>query len=441
MLIAALGIGIGAPAPARADVTTYANDTLRDGWYPDQPGLSPASVSASDFGQLFNAAVSGQVYAQPLVSNGVLLVATETDDAYGFDPETGTQKWTRHLHTPWAAADLNCADLAPNVGITGTPVVDPTTNTEYLLAKTYASGPSGPAASWAHALDVATGAERPGFPLRITGKASNANRTFNATQEMQRPGLLLMNGVVYAAFGGHCDREPYQGWVVGFTTAGAVKTLWSTVHSAQGAAGIWMSGGGLVSDHDGSMLLTTGNGNTLTGATPGPNPPAATNFGESVVRLNVKPDGSLSASDFFAPYDADYLNSFDGDLGSGATMELPSTTFGTPTIPHLLVQTGKEGYVYLVNADNLGGYKQGPQASDAVVSRIGPNGGVWSKPAAWPGDGGWVYFPTASSGPPPAAPVVSWTRTNTASTVRASQRSVSRRRARMRSASDRARLS
>jgi hypothetical protein len=400
-VFSALAIGIDAPTPALADVTTYAHDTLRNGWYPDQPGLSPASVSAPDFGELFSASVSGQVYAQPLVSNGVLLVATETNDVYGFDPETGAQRWTRHLHTPWAAADLNCADLAPNVGITGTPVVDPTPNTEYLLAKTYVNGSSGPAAWWAHAIDVASGAERAGFPLRISGSASNAPRTFDATYEMQRPGLLLMNGVVYAAFGGHCDRQPYQGWVVGFTTAGAVKTLWSTVHAAQGASGIWMSGGGLVSDRAGSLLLTTGNGTTLAAATPGVNPPSTTNFGESVVRLDVQPNGSLVATDFFTPYDASYLNSFDGDLGSAAPIELPSTTFGTAAIPHLIVQSGKEGYVYLLNADNLGGYKQGPQASDAVVSRIGPNGGVWSRPAAWPGDGGWIYLPTASPGPAP----------------------------------------
>src|SRR5438309_2872136 len=92
LLIGALAFGLAGSSPAAADVTTYANDTLRSGWYPDQPGLSPASVSASDFGQLFNDPVSGQVYAQPLVSNGVLLVATETNDVYGFDPETGTQK-------------------------------------------------------------------------------------------------------------------------------------------------------------------------------------------------------------------------------------------------------------------------------------------------------------------------------------------------------------
>ncbi|MEY2421523.1 MAG: hypothetical protein QOI95_1590 [Acidimicrobiaceae bacterium] len=400
VLTAALGVVIATPPRAQADVTTYGNDTLRTGWYPDQPGLSPSAVSAGDFGKLFTADVTGQVYAQPLVSNGVLLVATESNDIYGLDPETGAQKWTRHLHTPWNPADLNCADLTPNVGITGTPVVDPATGTEYLLSKTYVSGTTGDASWYAHAIDVTTGAERPGFPLLIRGTASNdSTRVFKATNQMQRPGLLLMNGVVYAAFGGHCDQDPYQGWVIGFTTAGRMKTLWVAEHTANGEAGIWMSGGGLVSDRSGSLLLTTGNGATLTAPTAGPNPPASTNFGESIVRLTVQSNGSLAATDFFTPYDADYLNTFDGDLGSAAPMALPTPTFGTATIPHLVVQSGKEGYVYLLDGDNLGGYKQGPQGGDAVVNRLGPSGGVWSKPAAWPGDGGWVYLPTASAGP------------------------------------------
>src|SRR5439155_1358612 len=83
---------------------------------------------------------------QPLVSNGTLLVATEADDIYGLDPVTGAQRWSRHLHVPWNPADVNCGDLVPTVGVTGTPVVDPSTDTEYFLAKTYASGTSGPGA-------------------------------------------------------------------------------------------------------------------------------------------------------------------------------------------------------------------------------------------------------------------------------------------------------
>jgi hypothetical protein len=390
-----------APAPAKADVLTAGGDGLRTGWYADQQGLGPSSVSAADFGQLFSTVVNGQVYAQPLVSQGTVFVATETNDIYGLDPANGSVKWTRNLGVPWKSADLNCGDLGPNVGITGTPVIDPATNTAYFFKKTYASGTTGPAAWFVHAVDVATGVERSGFPVAITGNASNAPTTqFGATNQMQRPGLALMNGVVYAGFGGHCDVAPYQGWVVGVSTLGAITTLWTTEdHTAgQEGAGIWQSGGGLVNDKPGSLVLATGNGDTLAAPTPGSTPPA-TGWGESVIRLNVQPNGSLAVADFFTPYDALQLNGFDGDLGSGAPVALPPTSFGTPTIPRLLVEVGKEGYVYLLNADDMGGYKQGSGGGDAVVNRVGPDGGVWAKPTPWGGDGGYVYVPTASPGP------------------------------------------
>lgn len=397
----ALGVMAAAPMPASADALTYGGDLLRTGWYADQPGLGPSAVSAADFGQLWSAEVTGQVYAQPLVSHGTVLIATETNDIYGLDVRDGSQKWTRKLHAPWKAIDIGCPDLVPDVGITGTPVIDPATNTAYFLAKTYASGTSGPAAWYAHAIDVATGAERDGFPVAIVGTAANAPGTqFNPTTQGQRAGLLLMDGVVYAAFAGYCDAPPFQGWVVGISTLGAVPTLWSAVAHETGGegAGIWQSGGGLVSDKPGSIVFATGNGTTLTAPTTSAQPPA-TGYGEAVVRLNVKPDGSLTVADFFIPYDAAYLNTFDGDLGSGAPIGLPPAYFGTPDAPSLLLEVGKEGYLYVMDASNLGGYKQGSAEGDAVINRIGPDGGVWGKPTPWGGNGGYVYVPTASPGP------------------------------------------
>src|SRR5205823_1681669 len=115
----------------------------------------------------------GQVYAQPLVSQNTLLVATEKNNVYGLDPATGAQKWVRNLGTPWDPTVLACPDLVPYVGITSTPVIDPATGTAYLVNKTYASGTSGPAAWWVHAIDVASGAERAGFPVQINGSARN----------------------------------------------------------------------------------------------------------------------------------------------------------------------------------------------------------------------------------------------------------------------------
>ncbi|HEU4702435.1 MAG TPA: choice-of-anchor D domain-containing protein [Conexibacter sp.] len=392
-LLALVAVSAGA---AHAAGVTRDGDDLRTGWHPDQSSLTPQLVSGGTFGQLWSTAVDGQVYAQPLLANGTLLVATENNKVYGLNPATGAIRWTLNLGTPWRAADIGCGDLTPNIGVTGTPVIDPATNTAYLTHKTYASGTSGPAAHWMDAIDLSTGTQKPGFPVRLSGTAQNAPaQTFTATNELQRPGLLLMDGVVYAAFGGHCDITPYQGWVFGVSTSGVVKARWVANQTTNGA-GIWHSGAGLASDGPGRILLSTGNGGAPNSAILGSTPPP--NLGEAVVRLNVQADGSLRAMDFFAPFDAFSLDSWDADFASGGVTGLPRPVFGTAAFPNLAVAVGKQGYVYLLNRDDLGGSRQGPSGSDRVVQRIGPYGGVWSRPGVWPGDGGYVYIPTASGG-------------------------------------------
>lgn len=387
--------------PAKAAVTTIANDTLRTGWYPDQPNLSISQVGSGTFGQMFSTNINGQVYAQPLVSQGTLFVATETNNIYGLDPATGAQKWTRNLGVPFNPSDLTCSDLTPSIGITSTPVIDSATNIAYFTSKTYLNGTSGSAATFMHAVDVATGTEQSGFPVQIQGTAANdPTHTFDGTHQLQRPGLLLMNGVVYAAFGAHCDRKPYEGWVVGISTSGQITTLWTDEvgmpQSSFPGAGIWESGGGLLSDGPGQIIIASGNGFVPPFPSLGNSVPNS--LGQSVARLSVQPDGSLKATDFFSPYDSDQLNSTDSDLGAGAPVALPPQYFGTATYPHLLVEVGKQGYVYLLDANNLGGRGEGPNNSDAVINRIGPNGGVWGKPSVWPGDGGYVYITTAQGG-------------------------------------------
>jgi Bacterial lectin/Abnormal spindle-like microcephaly-assoc'd, ASPM-SPD-2-Hydin/PQQ-like domain len=392
-LLALTGVGTGS---ALAAGVTRDGDDLRTGWYPDQASLTPQLVSGGTFGQLWSAAVDGQVYAQPLLANGTLLVATENNKVYGLNPATGAVKWTLNLGTPWRAADIGCGDLTPNIGVTATPVIDAATNTAYLTHKTYASGTTGPAAHWLDAIDLTTGTQKAGFPVRLSGTAQNAaGQTFNATNELQRPGLLLMDGVVYAAFGGHCDITPYQGWVFGVSTSGLTKARWVANQTGNGA-GIWQSGAGLASDGSGNILLSTGNGGAPNSAILGSTPPP--NLGESVARLKVQADGTLRATDFFAPFDAFSLDSWDADFAAGGVTGLPRPTFGTATLPSLAVAVGKQGYVYLLNRNDLGGSRQGPSGSDRVVQRIGPYGGVWARPGVWPGDGGYVYIPTASGG-------------------------------------------
>lgn len=395
LIAVAASLWLALAGTAAAEGVTNGGDDLRTGWYPDAGAITPQLVSGGTFGQLWSASVDGQVYAQPLLSpTGTLIVATENDKVYGLDPSTGAQQWITDLGTPWNPADVGCGDIAPSIGTTATPVIDTATNTVYMTHKTYVSGSSGPAAWFMDALDVSTGHERPGFPVQLTGHADNDPAlSFLATNEQQRPGLLLMGGAVYAGFGGHCDHGPYQGWVFGVSEAGQITARWGDT-VGQNGAGIWQSGVGLGSDGAGSILLSTGNGGAPTTPTPGSSPPGA--FGETVVRLHVQPDGSLKPVDFFAPFDAGQLDVWDGDFGSGAFVGLPDAYFGTPTLPHLGVIVGKEGYVYLLNRDHLGGYDQGPDGADDVVQRTGPRGGVWGRPGIWPGDGGYVYIPTSS---------------------------------------------
>jgi iron transport multicopper oxidase len=157
------------------------------------------------------------------------------------------------------------------------------------------------------------------------------------------------------------------------------------------------------------MLLTTGNGSSLSDPTvqPGLRSTPQTNLGEAIVRLKVQRNRSLRATDFFSPSNAQsWLDPQDLDLGSGGVAALPSRYFGTGSIPHLAVIAGKEGFVYLLNRDDLGGHATGPGGSDRVVGRAGADtaaspgagyGGVWGTPAVWPGDGGYIWLPTATA--------------------------------------------
>ncbi len=429
-LLGALGallaiLAVVAPG-ALGSEPTNSGDKLRDGWYPEQGSLTPQLVSGGSFGQLWSAKVEGSVYAQPLLVDGEVLVATENNKVYALDPNTGAAKWTTSLQgTAWKAGDISCNDLAPNVGVTSTPVVDPSTNTAYMTHKAYASGSSGTVRWYMDAVDLANGQEREGFPVQLQGTAQNASgQTFNPTSQLQRPGLLLLNGVVYAGFGSDCDLNTWQGWVFGVSTAGQIKARWVSVPSGNGA-GIWQSGAGLYSDGPNTLMVSTGNTGSPSTPTPGKTPPNT--LGESIVRLAVQPNGELKPTDFFAPFDAQELDKNDADFASGGITGLNSEYFGTASVPHLAVAVGKDGYVYLLNTEELGGYKQGSGGGDKVVQRLGPSGGVWARPGVWPGNGGWVYIPTAAAGSGSGDPRASCTSTSTGSTAKASQRSRCRR--------------
>ena len=382
LLVFAALLPFAAPAGA-AEPVTASGDALRTSWYPDQPGLSPAVVQGGKFGKVFETPVQGQVYAQPLVSGGTLLVATEANRVYGIDSHSGTIRWERDVGTPFDPDEVPCTDLVPQVGITGTPVIDPDTGTAYFFAKTYASGNP----VWEmHAVSITDGHEAPGFPVRISGEAENlAGIQFQPKMELQRPALLLMNGVVYAGFGSHCDHRTYQGWLVGVSTSGELRTMFAT---SRDGSSIWQAGGGLVSDTPGQILFATGNSfeptppNTAT-------PPE--DLGEAVARVSIAPDGITTATDFFSPFNRKQLDDEDLDLGSTAPMELPAGAFGNGR--RLALVGGKAGTIYVLDANDLGGLGQGAGGTDKIVQTIPGTGSVIGSMATWPGEGGYAYVP------------------------------------------------
>ncbi len=354
-------------------------------------------VGGPTFGRLWKTSLplapADQVFAQPLVMGGTVFVATEGNNLYALDAESGSIKASRALGPAWRAADIGCSDLKPYVGITGTPVIDTATRTAYLFSKRYLDDRPSPAPEntvwYAHAVDVDTLAERPNFPVRIQGTASNdPNIRFGAFAQLQRPALLLMNGVVYAGFGGHCDAPTFRGWVVGVGIDGQIKTLFTAEVYEKGGAGIWQSGGGLVSDGPGRIFFVTGNGFLDADNTPQAQPTG--HLSQSVVRLQVQGDGSLRAMDFFAPYNRSTLDLADTDFGSGAPVALPSEYFGTTTHPRLMVASGKAGVLYLLDREDLGGFRQGSGGGDDVLAGVNAAAGMWSRPAVYP-PAGLVY--------------------------------------------------
>jgi hypothetical protein len=385
-----------------ADEGTASQNALRDDWDQNEPGLSPATLKGGHFGQLFATHVDGQVYAQPLVVDDPgtgttapstsVIVATENDTVYSIDGTTGKVRWSNHLGTPWSWTVTHCSDINPNIGITSTPVYNPATHLLYVVADLAGSSPTNPhPAYYVYALSEQTGAVV--WRTAVHGPPANAKgEIFVASQERQRTGLLLMNGWLYFGFASFCDFGFYTGFVSGMNITSRAQTMWTAeTGSAGNKAGIWMSGGGLMSDGSGRIFFATGNG-----VSP---PPSAGNrppgeLGDAVVRLAVQSDGSLKAVDYFSPANAPALDRADADLAAGGTIGLP---FGTSVYPHLLVQAGKDHRIFLLNRDSLGGRGA---TTDHPVFTGGPYGGQWGHPAAYDGAGSadYVYYSGSGEG-------------------------------------------
>jgi len=244
----------------QVSVVTQHNDNGRMGQNVNETILTPANVNSTSFGKLFSQTLDGSVYAQPLYvpnvnipgkgTHNVVYIATEHDSVYAFDADNNTGAnvsplWQvsfidpTHGITTASSGDVSCSDLVPEVGITGTPVIDTATGTMYLTAKTKENGKF---AQRLHALDITTGAEKFGGPTLITARIKgsgdgsvNGFLSFSALREGQRAGLLLQNGQVYVAWSSHCDVGPYHGWLISFN-ASTLKPVASEVSGPRARA-------------------------------------------------------------------------------------------------------------------------------------------------------------------------------------------------------------
>ncbi|PYT21883.1 MAG: hypothetical protein DMG57_37285 [Acidobacteria bacterium] len=355
------------PAAAQTNVLTYHNDNARTGQYLNEILLAPSNVKTGLFGKRFFLLADGAVYAQPLYVSrvnvagkgfhNVVIVATAHDSVYAFDAFTGSGIVTQplwkvsfidpaHGVTTVPAADVGCG-VIPELGISGTPVIDASSGTIYLIAETKESGSR--YVFRLHALDVTSGAERPGSPVEIQPPG------FVPLTHKQRGALLLANGLIYSSWSGHCDLGSYHGWVLAHN-AGTLKLAAVFNNTPNGNGGsFWNGGAGPAADADGNIYLVSANGDFDADS-------HGSNYGESVIKLSQQ----LAITDFFAPFNTTNLNLLDLDLGSSGALLLPDQS-GSPAHRQLLFTSGKEGRLYLLDRQNLGGAQVGSD-SGAVAS-------------------------------------------------------------------------
>lgn len=387
-------------ATSQVNVTTYHNDNARTGQNSKEIILTPQNVNSGTFGKLFSHTVDSYVYAQPLYLanvtipgkgvHNVVYVATQHDSIYAFDADRNTGAaqgplWRTSFINPAAgirtlsAKDTRCGDVPPEIGITGTPVINPTTRTLYVVVRTNENGVY---YQRLHAIDASSGHERAGSPVVIsaavsgTGVGSVDNQiTFDPLQENQRAGLLLQNNLIYISWGSQCDIDPYHGWIMAYdVNTLRQRAVWiSTPDGEQGA--IWQGGAAPAGDSLGNVYFTTGNG-TFDLDIDG------NDYGDSIVKLGPVHNGTVAVADYFTPFNQAYLQQKDQDLGAGGPVLLPDNA--SKLIPHLMVQIGKSGTLYLVNRDNMGGYNTlGDTQIVQSILKAASGYGAWMTPVWW----------------------------------------------------------
>ncbi|HEX8792099.1 MAG TPA: hypothetical protein VF765_14190 [Polyangiaceae bacterium] len=388
------GDGSSSGGASTTSVLTYHNDNARTGQYPKETLLTPSNVNATSFGKKFSQPVDSYVYAQPLFvpalkvggqTHDVVFVVTENDSVYAFDADAaGPVLWHTNVGMALSCSDLNdCGDLVPGAGITGTPVIDPSTQTMYLVALSKDSG--GKFHHRLHALDLTTGAEKLGGPIDVSPTApgtgansQNGTVQFDPGTHYQRCALLLEGGVVYVGIGSNAESNTdNHGWVVGYKASDLTPTMTFCTSPNDNWVSVWQSGGGPASDSAGYVYLETANG-TFDVDTGG------SDYGDSALKL----DPSGKVVDYFTPFNQAALSGADIDFGSANPVVLPDQT---GPVAHELLASGKPGILYLLNRDAMGHFHAGSdsqivQSVSAFPNTSGVTSGIFMSPAYWNGN-------------------------------------------------------
>jgi hypothetical protein len=376
-------------AGAQTPITTWHYDNSRSGANTTESSLTPANVNATNFGKLFTQPVDGFIVGHPLYLPGisipgaglhnVIYVATMNDTVYAFDANTpnAAALWSTSLltYSPTGATPVpikvkGCGTTVgwSQTGVISTPVINQATNTIYLVAETYEAGE---VVHRLHALNVATGAELSGWPVTITATYTQDGEqyTFTDAKQMNRPGLLLANGNVYVAFGSDGCNGGDQGWVISYNASTGQPEGAFDAESGSRFGSIWQKGAGISADSEGNIYAETGEGGTVPGI----------DMGCSVFKLS-QGDQALSVATWFSPWNWDYLDSNDKDLNTAVVL-LPDQS---GPVPHESVSLGKEGTVYVLDRDDMGGLCSGCVGSDPqIVQELEEVAVGGSSPVIW----------------------------------------------------------
>ena len=380
--------------PQSVSVLTQHNDNSRSGWNANETVLTTTNVNVRQFGTVFTLPVDDQVYAQPLVVGHVLigdgyhnvvLIATVNNTLYAYDGDDGTLYWQKNFTAPGMRPPRNtdmtgaCSgsytDFSGNIGIVGTPVISAATGTMYFVAR---STTGTTFVQFLHAVSIVDGHEISGGPTQITANSTgngdgsvNGAIAFDAQRENQRQGLTLLNGVVYVSFSSHCDWGPYHGWILGYDASTIQQRIVYNDTPNGYAGGMWESGTGMAADAEGNLYVVTGNGTVGDAG----DPTSPTNRGSSALKLT--PTGStLRVASYFTPFNYQFLNDNDLDYGGMGALVIPNSD--------LYLTGGKDGNLYLLNKDAMGGYVPSSNQVQEVVP-LGSNANMHCQAAYYKG--------------------------------------------------------